>query len=142
MEIEIVEKQEQPLLKRTKIKYRVTHPKESTPNRNTIKDELAKVLKAKKGTIVIDHQESQFGKSETIGVAKVYEKPEIVKEVERDYILKRNKLMDPGEKMKEEKKKPEEKPAEKAEKPKKEEKEPKPEPEPEKAEAKPEDKGE
>jgi len=137
MEIEIIEKQEQPLLKRTEIKYRAIHPKESTPNRDAVRDELAKLLKAKKGAIVIDHQESQFGKSETIGYAKIYEKPETVKEVEREHILKRNKLLDTGEKKKEEKK-AEEKPAEKEEEPKKEEKEPEPEAEPEKTE----DKGE
>jgi small subunit ribosomal protein S24e len=128
MEIEIIEKQEQKLFKRIEIKYRALHPKESTPNRDAVKDELAKLLKAKKGTIVIDHQESHFGKSETIGYAKIYENAETVKDIERKHILKRNKLDDSGEK------KAEAKPAEKAEEEKKDEKEAEPEKSEEKGE--------
>jgi small subunit ribosomal protein S24e len=126
MEIEIIEKQEQKLLKRTEIKYRALHPKESTPNRDAVRDELAKLLKAKKGNIVIDHQESQFGKSETIGYAKIYENAETVKDIERKHILKRNKLLETSEKKKTAPK-AEEKPAEKTEEDKKDEKEAEPE---------------
>jgi small subunit ribosomal protein S24e len=129
MEIEIIEKQEQKLLKRTEIKYRALHPKESTPNRDAVRDELAKLLKAKKGTIVIDHQESQFGKPETIGYAKIYENADTVKDIERKHLLKRNKLDESGEK-----KKAESKPDDESPKKTEEEKEAKPEKNEEKGE--------
>lgn len=115
MEIEIIEKREQPLLQRTEITYKAAHPNEKTPGRETVRAELAKLLKSKKENIVIDHQEPQFGKSETIGYAKIYKTSEILKEIERKHILIRNKFIeDKG------KKKGEAKPKKEAAKPKEE----------------------
>ncbi len=101
MEIEIIDKREQPLLQRTEITYKASHPNEKTPGRDTVRAELAKLLKSKKENIVIDHQEPQFGKAETIGYAKVYTTTAILKAIERKHILKRNKLLDEKGKKKE-----------------------------------------
>ncbi|UCH89102.1 MAG: 30S ribosomal protein S24e, partial [Thermoplasmata archaeon] len=74
------------------IQFKITHGKERTPNRNDVREELANVVNSKKDRVVIDNMRTVFGKSETIGYAKVYEKAEMAKKIEREHILVRNKL--------------------------------------------------
>jgi ribosomal protein S24E len=131
MEIEFVDKKEQPLLSRVDITFRITHPHEQTPKRSEVREELASQLNVKKSTVIIDHMNAEFGKSETKGFAKVYKSEKEAKEIERDYILVRNKLIS----AKEGKEKPKEESKEKVEKPK-EQKEEKPEEKEEKSEEK------
>lgn len=92
MEIELLEKKDQPLLSRTDVSFRIIHPNESTPKRNDVRDGLAEQIDVKKGCIVIDNMKAVFGKSETIGFAKVYSTEKDAKAIERKHILIRNKL--------------------------------------------------
>ena len=92
MEIEIIEKKESPLLSRIEVSFRIKHPKESTPKRNEIRDELATQINVKKNCVVIDNMKPVFGKAETIGFAKIYSSDKEAKELERTHILKRNKF--------------------------------------------------
>ena len=62
------------------------------------------MVNSKKDRVVIDKMETLFGKSETRGYAKIYDKKEMAKKIERDHILARDKIME-KEKKKEEKKK-------------------------------------
>ena len=136
MELQVVTKKENPLLKRVEITFRAVHKAEPTPTRDAIRSELAKQLKAAKDTVVVDRSVSSFGRYETLGYAKVYESKEGALAVERSHILVRNKLKEAEVKKKE---------GEKAEKPAKPEKPaPKAEAKAEapKAEAKPEHKPE
>jgi small subunit ribosomal protein S24e len=138
MELQVVARKENPLLKRVELTFKAIHKAEATPTREAIRAELAKQLKAGKETVVVDRSVSSFGRFETVGYAKIYKSKEEALAVERPHILVRNKLKEPEVKEKKE--------GEKAEKPAKPEAKPeapKPEPKAEhKAEAKPEHKEE
>src|SRR3990170_1415459 len=134
MQLEVVAKKENPLLKRVEVRFKAIHKAEPTPTRDALRAFLAKELKATKDVVVIDHQASSFGRYETLGYAKIYKSKEEAESIERRHILVRNRLAEAGGKEKEGAPKPE-KPAlaPKAEKPA-----PAPKPEAPKAEAKPE----
>lgn len=105
MEIEVISKKENPLLDRLEVNFKVTHPKELTPQRKDVRDEIAALLKVKKDQIVIDHMNSEFGKPETIGYAKVYGNKESALQIETKAVLKRNNLLEEKKGEKAEKKK-------------------------------------
>ena len=115
MNIEIVEKKENKLLNRTEVHFRVIHEGEKTPERELVKNDLAEILKAKKGNIVLEYLKPEFGIQQSIGYAKIYKSMDDAKRVEKEYILKRNKFGAEKEK-KEDKEKAEEK-KEESEKP-------------------------
>ena len=142
MQLEVLARKENPLLKRVEVRFKAIHKAEPTPTRDALRAFLARELNATKDIVVIDSQASTFGRYETRGYAKVYKSKEEALAVERKHILIRNKLREPDVKEKEgapkpEKPAPKEKPAAapKAEAPKPEAKppEPKHEPKPEKA---------
>lgn len=93
MEVEIISKRENPLLNRSEIRFRISHPREKVPTRKSIRDELAELLKTSKDRVVVDHMKAEFGKPETIGYAKVYKKSEDALQIETKAILKRNDLL-------------------------------------------------
>lgn len=109
MELQVVTKRENPLLKRVEVTFKAIHKAEATPTRDAIRAELAKQLKAGKDTVIVDRSVSSFGRFETVGYAKVYKSKEEALAVERSHILVRNKLKEPEVKAKKE--------GEKAEKP-------------------------
>jgi len=101
MEIEILDKKENELLDRTEVRFKASHAKEGTPQREVIREKLAGMLKATKERVIVDAMDSEFGKMETIGYAKVYKTKEAAMKFEREHVLVRNKLK---EKVKVEKK--------------------------------------
>ncbi len=114
MELHVVARKENPLLKRVEVTFKAVHKAEGTPTRDAIRSELAKQLKASKDVVVVDRSVSSFGRYETVGYAKVYESKEEALSVERSHILIRNRLKEAEVKEKKE--------GEKAEKPAKPEK--------------------
>jgi len=136
MDIEIESKKNNPLMNRTEVYFTVKHPGEKTPNREIIRSELADKLNAKKENIIVNSINSSFGTSETTGYAKVYSSIQKAKDVERNHILKRNKI---GVEEKKKEEKPTEEASSPAEPPKEEASKEKPEDKPEeKTEDKPE----
>lgn len=101
MEIEILDKKENELLDRIEVRFKASHAKEGTPQREAIREKLAGMLKATKERVIVDAMDSEFGKMETIGYAKVYKTKEAAMKFEREHVLVRNKLK---EKVKVEKK--------------------------------------
>jgi small subunit ribosomal protein S24e len=93
MEIEITSQNENKLLSRNEIYFKVAHPEEKTPTREGVRAKLAEVLNAKKDDIIIDKMRSVFGQPITKGYAKIYDAIEKAGEVERDHILTRNKVV-------------------------------------------------
>ena len=131
MDVEIVSKDENKLLERTEVKFKATHTNEGTPQREVVRDKIASLLKVQKDRVIVDSMESEFGKMETFGYAKVYKSKDAAMKYEREHILVRNKLKEktaPAKKgaPKEEPKKAEEKEA-KPEKASEDKKETKPE---------------
>lgn len=95
MQLEVLQRKENPLLKRVEVTFKATHKAEPTPTRDALRAFLAKELKATKDIVVIDYQASTFGRYETVGAAKVYKTKEEALAVERKHILVRNKLIEP-----------------------------------------------
>ncbi len=110
MEIEIDSKKNNPLFNRTEVRFTIIHTSEGTPNREIIRSELAEKLNAKKENIIINNINSSFGIQQSTGYAKIYASPKKSEELERKYILKRNKATGKQQKKKEEKGESEEKP--------------------------------
>ena len=92
MEVEILEKKDNTLLKRTEIEFKIGHPKSTTPKRNEVRDLVATELGAKKESVVIDNLKSTFGKPVTYGYAKVYKSVEDARTIESVHIQKRNHI--------------------------------------------------
>ena len=101
MELEIQKKRENPLLSRIEVHFTLHHPNSPTPRRENVREELSKSLKVPKDRVVVDHMKSSFGVHDTKGYAKVYPSKEDAMKVERDYLLKRNKLEAKSEKKEE-----------------------------------------
>ena len=120
MELEITNKRENHLLKRIEVSFRATHPSESTPKRDDLRQQIAKEMSAKKELVIVDWERSDFGRTVSVGYAKVYRSKEDVMRIERKPILVRMGLLAAEVKVKKEKKeappakKEEAKPAEKA----------------------------
>jgi small subunit ribosomal protein S24e len=92
MEVEIVAKKDNPLLERTDVTFRVTHPGEKTPQRGAVRDKLAATTGAKTDAVIITRMTSRFGQAVTQGAAKVYKSVEVAKKTEVPHLLKRHGL--------------------------------------------------
>ena len=121
MEVQVLAKKENALLRRTEVTFKAIHKAEATPTRDALRTELAKELKASKDSVIVDHARSTFGRYETAGYAKVYRSKQDALAVERSHILVRNRLKEPEVKEKKEGEKAEKPP--RAEKPAAEKKE-------------------
>jgi len=100
MKIEITEKKVNPLQDRTEVKFKVDHTGEPTPTRKVVVDELSKILKAGKDTVILNNLDTTYGRGISKGYAKVYVSKEKAVELEREYLLKRNGIAKHPEKEK------------------------------------------
>src|SRR5947208_15034981 len=94
MQLEVLQKKENPLLKRVEVTFKAIHKAEPTPTRDALRAFLAKERNATKDIVVIDSQASTFGRYETFGYAKVYKTKEKALAVERKHILVRNRFLE------------------------------------------------
>ena len=74
MELEIAEKNDNPLLHRQEVQIVIRHENESTPKRSEVIQNLSEKMKAKKDLIIIDHLKNKYGKMESQGYAKINKK--------------------------------------------------------------------
>ena len=94
MELEITEKNSNPLLDRQEVQIVIKHDSDATPKRNQVIKNLSEQLKTKKDLIIIDHLKNKYGKTETQGYAKIYANKDIMKLVETKPSLDRHKNID------------------------------------------------
>ncbi|MFW6121521.1 MAG: 30S ribosomal protein S24e [Petrotogales bacterium] len=113
MEIDIQSKTNNPLLKRTEVRFIIHHEGEGTPKSELVKTELAERLNVKKENIMINYMKASFGITDTIGYAKVYNSIKEAKAYEKKYILKRNNILVEEEKPPKKEEKPKEETVEK-----------------------------
>lgn len=92
MDIEFTSRRQNDLLGREEIDFEVTHAGDATPERATVRDNIAARVDANSGLVVVDHMDTEFGITRTEGYAKVYESVEALRDVENDYVLERNGL--------------------------------------------------
>jgi small subunit ribosomal protein S24e len=91
MDIQVIKDKENPLLKRREVIFKISHDG-PTPPRGSVIDRLAATMNSMPRLVVIDRMNTEFGKQETIGYAKIYEDEDRAREVERVHILERNKI--------------------------------------------------
>ena len=113
MELEITEKNSNPLLDRQEVQIVIKHDSDATPKRNQVIKNLSEQLKTKKDLIIIDHLKNKYGKTETQGYAKIYANKDTMKRVETKPSLDRHKnINDTPKKEKKVEAVPEEEPSE------------------------------
>lgn len=95
MKMEITENKQNPLYKRSEVYFTIDHVGESTPGRNAVAEEVAKLTKSKRDCVVVASVESVYGTGKSKGYAKVYDSKEAALELEREYLLKRNGIEAP-----------------------------------------------
>jgi len=105
MDIEITEKKNNPLFNRTEVLFTIHHKGEGTPNREIIRSEIADKLNVKKENIIINNITSSFGIQKSRGYAKIYSSPKNIENLERKYILNRDKTTQKEKKKEDESKK-------------------------------------
>jgi small subunit ribosomal protein S24e len=126
MKLKIVSKEQNPLMKRKEVTFRVEHAQTGgTPTRVEVRKKLATLLKTDLDLVYVKQLETKTGTMVAIGEANAYNSVEQAKLMEPKHIIARNAI--PEEKP-EEAQAPEEKPEEpeKAEEPEKPEEEAQP----------------
>jgi len=96
LDIQVIEEKNNPNLNRREIVFKVIHD-ESTPSRKSVVERLAATMNSKSNLVFVDNMNTEFGKRETIGYAKIYETAERAKQVERVHIIERNTFTKPEE---------------------------------------------
>jgi len=91
MDIRIIKDKKNLLLNRRELDFVVRY-EGSTPSRNDIKNKLAAMLNAPLELLVIQRIKTEYGMQEAKGYAKLYEDADRLKEVELEYVLKRNAI--------------------------------------------------
>ena len=100
MEVKILSKKQNPLLKRKEVQFKVEHgPKGKTPGRLETRKAIAAELKVNEELVFVKKMRTLTGTNTAVGVANAYETAAQAKLIEPEYIIKRNS---PPEKPKEE----------------------------------------
>ena len=91
MKLEIISKEQNSLMKRREVAFRVEHNQTGgTPTRAEIREQLASLLKTKPELIYVKNMETKRGTMVAVGEANVYETDEQAKFVEPKHIIARN----------------------------------------------------
>ncbi|MEM2943775.1 MAG: 30S ribosomal protein S24e [Methanomassiliicoccales archaeon] len=106
MKIEIIEKKENVLQQRLEVRFKIDHTGEPTPSRDAIRSKLSEILNAPKERVILTSAKTEFGRSHTVGYAKVYDSIETAKLKESKFVLVRNKLAEKEQKKQEKSTKP------------------------------------
>ncbi|NPA62191.1 MAG: 30S ribosomal protein S24e [Methanococci archaeon] len=91
MEIKILSDRYNPLLKRTEYRFIVDHDG-PTPTFKEVKLKLAAILNANKDLLIVEKIVEEAGMQRARGYAKLYDNEEMLKLVEREHILRKNKI--------------------------------------------------
>jgi small subunit ribosomal protein S24e len=89
MEILVEKENQNPLLKRKEIHFKLEYDSQ-TPSREDVRKKIAGLFAASVGNVVIDYIKPEFGKTEAVCYAKIYDTPEDLMAIESKHIIKRN----------------------------------------------------
>jgi len=92
LDLKILEERPNPLLQRVEYRFRADHATAATPTRETVRAELAKLLKVPKDRLVVERMNARYGTAVSEGVAISYETVEARDRLVREHILVRNKI--------------------------------------------------
>lgn len=90
MNIEVIEQKENPLFKRSHIKFNVYHDNSPTPTRSSVRKELASEIKTSEDQLIIEKFTTLHGTQRASGIARVYETKEQLEDIEPEYLIDRN----------------------------------------------------
>ncbi|WGI16987.1 hypothetical protein [Methanonatronarchaeum sp. AMET-Sl] len=90
MEIDIVERKENPAVKREEIKFKIDHMGNATPTRSEVKAKIAAEEDLTKSLLIVDSLKTKTGLGITEGYAKLYTRMDDLKEIEQKHIIERN----------------------------------------------------
>jgi small subunit ribosomal protein S24e len=100
LKVDVVSKNENKLMDRTEVRFKVDHVGEATPNRDAVRTALSSALGVAKDRVVVAEMESEYGKGASDGYAKVYGSVDAAKKREKNHLLVRNGLAQKKEKTK------------------------------------------
>lgn len=89
MDIEIISKKENPLLKRTELTFNIDADG-ATPTRSDVKNKLVALLNSSHELLILDSIDTRYGSTECTGYAKVYETAERAKQIEFEHVITKN----------------------------------------------------
>jgi small subunit ribosomal protein S24e len=101
MDINITKDNSNALLNRRELNVTIAFDG-ATPSRDDVKAKIAAILNAPLELVIVQKIENEFGKQELTGYVKIYETAERMKQIEKEYVLKRNALPEPEEEVTEE----------------------------------------
>jgi ribosomal protein S24E len=100
MEVKILSKKDNPVLKRKEISFSIEHgPKGKTPGRLEVRKNLAAGLGINEELVFVENMRTMTGTNTSVGVANVYDNKNHAVSIEPEHIVKRNS---PPEKPKQE----------------------------------------
>ncbi|GAB4311888.1 MAG: 30S ribosomal protein S24e [Promethearchaeota archaeon] len=85
-ELEIVHETENPLLSRTEVDFKVSFPRQGTPNRLEVRKKLAALKAVDEATVLIKRLKPKFGVNEVDGLAMIYRDVASLEDVEPDFL--------------------------------------------------------
>jgi len=88
VKLELTSTKVNPLIGRREVEFRVEEP--VTPNRSSVKVELATALRVNLDQVYVQGIETKSGTHVTLGVAHVYDDPAIALRVEPKHVIRRN----------------------------------------------------
>ncbi|MDD3754166.1 MAG: 30S ribosomal protein S24e [Methanobacterium sp.] len=91
MEIDIKKQVENPLLNRTEIHFDCIYQGKATPKVLEVKNRLVAQLNVDKNLLVVDIVNPSYGEGRADGYAKLYDSEEKLVQIEKQYILDKNK---------------------------------------------------
>lgn len=89
MEVYIVKKRDNSLLKRVEVYFRIRY-NGSTPSRKEVREKIAGLLNAELDRVIVDYIKPEFGKTEAFCYAKIYYTPEDLRSIEDKHTIRKN----------------------------------------------------
>jgi len=91
MEVKIISKKKNSLLKRREVYFQVEHNQTgNTPRRLEVRKAIASALKTNIDLVFVKKFETKTGTHTAVGVANVYDSIEQAKLIEPEYVIRRN----------------------------------------------------
>jgi ribosomal protein S24E len=98
MKVNIISKENNPLLKRRELTFNIEHIQNGgTPTRTEVRRQIASLLKTKPELVYVKNIETKTGTMVATGEANVYDSIEQSKLVEPKHIIARNKITEKSE---------------------------------------------
>ena len=104
MKVNIISKEQNPLMKRKEVKFSIDHSeKGGTPSRIAVSRQLASMLNSKSELIFVKNLMTKTGTMTAVGEATIYETIEQAKIMEPKHVVARNKIPEKTEEITNEK---------------------------------------